>query len=65
MTIWGPDGKGVAGGANADQPRDAGMDEDRMCRWCGRDSKWSPHWEFVNGKRWYHKACIALLDMVS
>lgn len=25
MTIWGPDGKGVAGGANADQPCDAKM----------------------------------------
>ena len=40
------------------------MSEPR-CNWCRRGSDWDARWEFVNGKRWYHQVCIALMDMVS
>ncbi len=37
----------------------------RVCKWCKRGNDWDDRWEYVNGRRWYHKVCIDLMDMVS
>lgn len=35
--------------------------DQRVCYWCGLGGG---EWEYVNGRRWYHKACIDLMDML-
>ena len=37
----------------------------RRCNWCGRGNDWDTQWEYVNSRRWYHKVCIDLMDMIS
>ena len=48
------------------KPEGAGLvPAKRRCRWCRRGNAWDKRWEYVNGRRWYHKVCVDLMDMIA